>query len=442
MVKFKKGTQAQLVADLKRVAKDCDTVTRNHYRAHGKYTESVWQAQFATFREFALAAGVKTEVSKPVTPDFTSEVTGNTWNLSLPKTRIHTLEELLDFCEVDLSIWEVERFTAKAWEMGYKDADGKGDHYPLYAVSATFKRRVEVVEAIAELARLKEDAKAAAHTPKAVIRRLVKSGKLLEVSLFDAHFGKMAWPKETGGIPYDTTIAEHMYLRALDALIERSKGFEYEGIVFPIGNDLLNADDLEGRTTAGTFVSSDGRFYKTFTTVRRVITESIERLRKLAPVKVIVVQGNHDRVSSWCLGDSLECWFHNYSDVEIDNNPTTRKYHQYGQNMLMFCHGDKGNRNGYPLLMATEKPEMFGATKFREAHTGHLHKTKLDEQNGVRVRILPSLSPADSWHSENGFVGNQRNAEAYVWDREEGLVAQFYYNDDAQPEIVTKRTVV
>jgi hypothetical protein len=110
--------------------------------------------------------------------------------------------------------------------------------------------------------------------------------------------------------------------------------------------------------------------------------------------------------------------------------------------MLMFCHGDGGKRDDYALLMATEKPEMFGRTKFREAHIGHTHQTRLEEKHGVRVRVIPSLSPADDWHSENGFVGNLRSAEAYFWNKKEGLVGTAIYNDDCQPPLITKRTLV
>jgi len=108
----------------------------------------------------------------------------------------------------------------------------------------------------------------------------------------------------------------------------------------------------------------------------------------------------------------------------------------------MMTHGDKGKHKTYPLLMATEQPEAFGQTMFREIHTGHTHQTKTEEQFGVRVRVLPSLSPPDAWHAENGFVSNQRNAEAYVWSAKEGLIAQFYHNDDAYPPVITKRVIV
>ena len=34
-------------------------------------------------------------------------------------------------------------------------------------------------------------------------------------------------------------------------------------------------------------------------------------------------------------GDSLECFFHNYEDVEIENLPRARKYHEFGNVGLM-----------------------------------------------------------------------------------------------------------
>ncbi len=195
-----------------------------------------------------------------------------------------------------------------------------------------------------------------------------------------------------------------------------------------VGNDLLNADNLGNSTTAGTVVTTDVRFHKTFATVRNMMIETVQRLMELAPVHVIMVPGNHDKLSVWHLGDSLECYFHEEERMTIDNSPKLRKYYEFGRVMLMFTHGDKGKRNDYPLLMATEQPEMFGRTEFREVHCGHTHQVKLDEQHGVRVRVLPALCAADDWHAEQGFVGNLKSAEAYIWNKEEGLVGTAVYS--------------
>lgn len=365
---------------------------------------------------------------KPILEDFntdseSSEITGDTWRIALPKTRIKTLEELIEHCEIDLSIWEVERFVCNKWEIGANLNDGKITVEPLFQVKAFLKKKKEIVSARKEIDALKELAKKSARV-SAITLKPTASGNMLEVNIPDSHFGKLAWGFETGGPNYDVKIAEEVVERAFESLLAKVGHYRFEEVLLIVGNDILNSDDVEGRTTAGTSVSTDGRYQKTFGVVRTLMIRFIERLRAKfkCPVIAIMVPGNHDKLSVWHLGDSLECYFHNYKDVTIENTPRYRKYHSFGKVMLMFTHGDKGKRNDYPLLMATEQPEMFGRSKFWEAHTGHNHMTKVDEQHGVRVRVLSALCPADDWHAENGFVGNKRSAEAYVWNKEEGLI--------------------
>lgn len=367
------------------------------------------------------------EAGKPVLSE-TSEVKGDTWVISLPKTRIHTLQELIEFCEVDLSVWEIEKFVCNKWEVGAKDEEGELQIQPLFQVKAFLKKKENIASALREIEELKELAKT--HSlidPPFVIREQSLSGLMLEVNFPDAHLGKLAWGVETGHANYDVKIAEKVYWTALESILQRTKSYKFDNILYVIGNDILNSDDIEGRTTSGTYVSSDARYHKTFAAVRSLMVKSIERLRQIAPVKVLIVSGNHDQLSCWHLGDSLECFFHNYDDVEIDNLPRQRKYHEFGNVGLMFTHGHKGKRTDYPALMAAEQPQMWGRTKYRECHTGHLHMTKTDEQHGFRTRILPSLTAPDDWLSTNGFVGNLRNAEGYIWSKQEGLIGQVYY---------------
>jgi predicted phosphodiesterase len=433
------ATRSALIADILKLHRhNPGSITRNFYRAHGAFSESLWSTHFPKFSDFLAAAGIENTKPEPET----SEISGDKWNITLPKTRICTLEQLLEYCKVDLSTWEVERFIVNKWEMGAKNTSDELVIEPLFQVKATLKKRTEILAVRKEIELLKEDAKKAARTPHTLVRPLKTTGNMLEINIPDVHVGKLAWPEETGYEPYDLKIAPQIHRRALATLLDRTKNYKFDQVLFVVGNDLFNSDDIENRTTKGTIVTTDGRYHKTFGIVRRMITESIERLREIAPVKVIMVSGNHDNLSVWHLGDSLECYFHKYTDVEIDNTPRQRKYHQFGKVMLMLTHGDKGKRQDYPLLMATEQPAMFGQTKFREAHTGHNHMTKLDEQHGVRVRVLPALCPPDDWHAENGLVGNQRSAEAHVWNKDEGLIAQVFYNDDAQETIVSKREIV
>jgi hypothetical protein len=355
----------------------------------------------------------------------TNEIKGDTWEISLPKTRIKTLEQLIEHCKIDTTIWEIQRWICNKWEVGTKNENtDKVSVEPLFQIKAWLVRKSVAVST--ELADLKADAKK--HAKIFTAKKYKPSeNNMLEICIPDLHFGKLAWAPETGYENYDLKIAAECFGLALDALVDRTKQHTYEKVCFVVGNDLLHSDNPQGTTTKGTHVSCDGRFQKTFGLVRRLMCESIERLTDIAPVNVVMVPGNHDQQTVWHLGDSLECYFHKAPNVTIDNTPRLRKYVQFGRVMLMFTHGDKGKRADYPLVMATEQPEMFGATCWREAHTGHLHHARLNELHGVRVRILPALCASDDWHSENQYVGNIRSAEAYIWNGQEGLIGTAIY---------------
>ena len=370
-----------------------------------------------------------------------SEISGDKWTISLPSTRIHTLEQLIEFCDIDLTEWEVERFIANKWEVGANLQDGKGITVePLFQVKAFLKRKNDAIFLRKEVEELKQLAKRNAQLPTKIARvRQTKTGYMLEINLTDHHFGKMAWGEETGYENYDIKIAEKVFWRAFSSILERVKGYEFEEIWFVVGNDLFNSDDVEGRTTKGTYVTTDARYQKTFAVVRTVMVNAIEQLRTYTRlVKVIMVSGNHDQLGVWHLGDSLECYFHKYNDVSIDNTPRFRKYHSFGDVLIMFTHGHKGKLKDYPLLMATEASELFGKCKHREAHTGHRHTKEVEEQHGVRVRRLSALCPPDDWHSENTFVGNLRASEAFIWHRTEGLVGTVIYTDQGDIERESK----
>jgi hypothetical protein len=141
-----------------------------------------------------------------------------------------------------------------------------------------------------------------------------------------------------------------------------------------------------------------------------------------------MVGGNHDYLATWHLGDSLTSWYRNNKNVTVNNTPLFRKYYEHGVNMLMFTHGHTGKLEAYDETMAAERPDMWGRTLWREAHTGDKHHRRLIELKGATVRILPSLRPPCSWSSENHFIGAIRAAEAYVWNNREGLVGTGVYS--------------
>jgi hypothetical protein len=369
-------------------------------------------------------------VSRPPVDELrrSEEINGDNWTISLPKTRICTLDQLVEHCEIDLQVWEVERFVCNKWEVGAKVND-KLVAEPLFQVKAWLKQKRHIVDARAEIEALKAEAKKHMFVPKPVIYTTQDSDNLLELLIPDLHAAKLAYSKETGFQNYDTGIAIETYDRAIDKLIQRASRANISRIVLGVGNDVLQADNVQGTTFGGTKVDVDSRYRKSYKEVRIMFCRNIEKLRMIAPVDVKPIPGNHDTLSTFTLGDSLECKFDGYPDVFVDNQPIPHKLVAWGKVLLALMHGDKGKQADYGIWLATTYPEQFAAALFREIHVGHKHTVSLAEKFGIRVRGFGALCPPDEWHANNLFTGNLRIAEGLVWNKHEGLTNHFFHTE-------------
>jgi len=275
---------------------------------------------------------------------------------------------------------------------------------------------------------------AAKYAPKYSSVSYPKSGRkgLMEICIPDLHLGKLSWGDETGE-DYDLEEAKTRYFKALKYLLEVSK--DVERFVLVVGNDFFNSDTMGNTTTPsgrnsykGTPQQDDSRWQKMFLEGRKLLVKCIDELRAIAPVDVVLVPGNHDHQKVFYLGDTLESWYRNCAEVNINNVPKTRKYYKYGKVLIGYTHGEKEKHIDLPIIMATENPKDWSETSIREWHLGHLHKNMVNEMSGVVVRTIPSLCGTDAYHYENGYVGNLKAAHGYLWDKEKGLTALYQFN--------------
>jgi hypothetical protein len=210
-------------------------------------------------------------------------------------------------------------------------------------------------------------------------------------------------------------------------LLDKSCNYDFDRILLVLGNDYLHVDNEAGTTTGGTIVDTDTRYRKIFRAGLKLICDTVETIRHFGKqVDIMFVPGNHDRLSSFHLNEVVSAIYESNEQVHVDNSLTDRKYYVYGNNGFMFLHGDKmpKDQNSVPLIMATENAVAWAAPH-KEIHTGHLHQKIAFEKYGVMVRTLSSLSATDSWHHQNGYIGNKRSAEMFVYHERDGLVATF-----------------
>ena len=365
-----------------------------------------------------------------------------------PKGHIKTLDELLERCNVDTEIWDVDHYLVNKWDVtSFKN--GGPETWENFQVKARLKLKES--EHKAKLAgdifqRMTENY----HPPVARFNfdekkyRDIEGGEnnLFEVALFDIHFGKLAWNGETGE-NYDTKIAKKRFLYAIKKLIQRAQGYEYNRILFPIGNDFFNSDNRENTTSHGTPQDEDLRWQKTFEAGCELIVDGINVLKQLGvPIDVVVVPGNHDFERSFFLGSFISAWFRNDSQININNAAKPRKYYRWGKVLLGFTHGRHEKENSLPMLMAKDKDSKkhWSETDFHEWHLGHFHRKKTkqftvldktnftDEEDGVIVRYLSSLTGTEEWHFLKGFVGQIKAGEGFIWNDKTGMIGNVNSN--------------
>lgn len=345
-----------------------------------------------------------------------------------------TLPELIAYYQIDEAQWEVMTWKANVWEQGTVGPDGKVLQRPLHQTSATFKRRKDanllILKGVLEDITKQRPRRPAAEKGKKSIHPY-----LLEVCLFDLHLAKLAWSEEAGDT-YDLPIALQRAETAFQDLLCRAKGAMYgqapTTILLPLGNDYFHYDHITGLTTAGTPQDRDSRYAKMFRAGRALAASFIEQAAEAARegVRVVIVPGNHDRLSCFTMGEVLQAQFANDHRVAIDNSPKLRKYVEAGNVLLGYTHGSDEKVKSLPQLMATEERQAWGRTRKHEWHLGHLHKrgtmetVSVNEELGCVTRYISSLTGTDAWHYSKGYVGNAPAAEAFVWDTAKGrLVA-------------------
>lgn len=381
----------------------------------------------------------------------TYEQGDNFINIICASKRMLTKDEVIKQFKIDLNEWKIESFKVKTSEGYRKDrkvewdvSDGTVTHghvrdsgkmliVPLYHIEVRLKRKVEEIR----LNLIKEDIirDIKKHTfkyPKITYPAL-DDKCLLEVDLFDLHFGKLTWAEETGD-NYDIKIAERLFMKCINDIIVKAEGYHIDRVLFPVGNDFFNVDNKENSTAKGTPQQEDTRWKKTFRKGRQLIVKAIDILSTIAPVDVIIVPGNHDYERAFYLGDSLEAWYHKCANVRVNNNANTRKYYAYGNVLLGFAHGKTEKPGDLRALMPVESPELWAKSKFREWHLGDQHRKieyfhkGTEEHLGITIRFLRSLTATDSYHHEHVFKAHIRAAEAFIWNKELGMVCQYYVN--------------
>ena len=249
-----------------------------------------------------------------------------------------------------------------------------------------------------------------------------EEGKTLEINLADVHINKLCCIDETRN-EYSTEIGIQRLWDVVYDIINKTKHYNIKKIIFLTGQDFANIDGIFNTTTKGTAQDTDVKYDVLYKILLKNTILIIHELAKIAPVEVIYVGGNHDKVTSFTMTEAIY-WhfeFQKEVDVKVDSIFNNRKYRLIGDSLIGWAHGADERKN-IVYCMQNDVPELWGKAKYREFHLSHFHKEKMiDEQNGIIFRWISAICGNDAWTYNSGYVGGQKKAQAFVWDDKKGL---------------------
>jgi hypothetical protein len=264
----------------------------------------------------------------------------------------------------------------------------------------------------------------------------------------DIHIGK--WSEITGvGSDYNINIALERARVGTDALVAKAKLFGVTQFVVCLGNDILHTDN--GKTTTnGTPQDTDGTWFHHFRMANLLYVSIIEQLALHADVLLVHMPSNHDWRSGYALSEAVSARFYGHPNVKTMVTERHRKYIVYGQNLIMFTHGDGAKEKDLHWHMASESRDAWSKTKHRYVYLGHVHHREKKIQGHQNVRVekdligfteiktgktaeplqdvnityVRSQSGSDLWHDQSGYTSKPAT-EAFLHHPELGQVCVF-----------------
>jgi hypothetical protein len=242
---------------------------------------------------------------------------------------------------------------------------------------------------------------------------------ILLYPLGDPHIGMLAWAAEVGS-SFDLKIAERELRECMRQMVARSPSAD-QAIVANLG-DFFHAEN--GRQTTpknGNKLDVDGRSGKVGRiglSLMRTLVDTA--LTKHQSVRVRSLPGNHDPEACFWIVEYLRAVYEHEPRVVVEDGFSPYQYDAFGRNLFGWHHGDGAKIEALGEIMATDVPELWGASSFRYFHTGHEHHLRLKELRGVVVETHRTLAGPDAWHFHAGYRSG-RSLKAIAYHRDYGL---------------------
>ena len=193
-----------------------------------------------------------------------------------------------------------------------------------------------------------------------------------------------------------------------------------EKIIFCVGNDFLNSDNVNNTTTKGTPQDNMNSWFEIINKATQLIINGIDMLRTMAPVDVINVVSNHDMHSMYGIMNTLSAYYRNIDDITIDTSPLAMKHILIGKTLVTLSH----NMNVKDALanITKEAKDMWAKADRAILILAHLHQEmKYKQQGMLEIMRLPTFSGWSRWGSMNQYTSSDFRGKCLLMDKKYGI---------------------
>lgn len=250
-------------------------------------------------------------------------------------------------------------------------------------------------------------------------------GEYLEICIADLHVGLFS-EKDMCGEDYNIKIAVDNYIKCIEDVIRQISHIQVKKIYLVSLGDMIQVDNFKKTTTAGTFVDGDRNVTAMFDAAVDVLIRSIYMLLEVAPVELIYVSGNHDRLVGYTAAKCVDAYFSNNKNVTCDLSTKPNKYRSHGNFLVGWTHGEMPIANISSWLVNDARKE-FGMTKYAEVHAAHKHSQWMEHGN-VIVRRLSAMSGKSDYETSQGYGSAVQAMTSFLWNEQAGLKQIIFSN--------------
>ena len=411
----KEGLISYLLMDGKKVNESWETLSKTFGFNSGESARNCWKAyrnnhlnKTQIDNHYEKALDIIEEFEQKIN---TEKGTASTTFLS--SKEVLTVDEIYKECKMDPTKWVMTQIWHKKRAMGF-------------VYSADFKLKDKEDELLPKLLDNYKTSYKPIDEKDFIQNNKYENPTCMVLSLPDLHLDKLT---------VDLVTAEQSvknYEAVLEKLLYKCYSSHFiDEIVFVLGNDFYHTDSLHNTTTKGTPLFVNTEWDKAYEMGFELLIKCISKVKQFCnKLRIILIPGNHSVTKEFYLAHGLEMYFKSDKNITFDRSKLDQKVYKYGETLLCFSHGNNVN-DKLPLVFSTTFYKEWGECKYKEIILGDKHHnteklfSSQGESNGIRMRILPSLSGTDQWHQDNLFVNAIQSGIALVYDYKKGKCSEF-----------------